>query len=122
MQNRLRNGGAPIGGRKIGRDVAHPFGRLNWHRAGSRNYLCTGVTQHLYDGCANTSRAAGDKRTVIGELKVETHGMISSAAILPRSRRKQNRRSTGLPGKFPVNRLVTTVMPSFCSKAKGSLV
>jgi hypothetical protein len=32
------------------------------------------------------------------------------------------RRSTGLPGKLPVSRLVMTVFPSCCSDAKGSLV
>src|SRR2546422_10255875 len=51
-----------------------------------------------------------------------THGMISNNAILSPSIRKKYRRSTGLPGKFPVSRLVTTVTPSFCSQATGSLV
>src|SRR5439155_22814706 len=48
--------------------------------------------------------------------------MISNDAILPPSSSKKNRRSTGLPGKFPTRWLVTTVFPSFSSHAKGSLV
>src|SRR5438876_469392 len=50
------------------------------------------------------------------------HGMISNDAILSPSSLKKNRRSTGLPGKFPTRWLVTTVFPSFSSHAKGSLV
>src|ERR1700694_3981665 len=51
-----------------------------------------------------------------------SHVLISNDAILSPSSPKKNRRFTGLPGKFPVSRLVTTVFPSFCSHAKGSLV
>src|SRR5438876_3803226 len=50
------------------------------------------------------------------------HGMISNDAILSPSSLKKNRRSTGLPGKFPTRWLVTTVFPSFSSHAKGSHV
>ena len=59
---------------------------------------------------------------MVYKLKIKFHGMISRNAIFPRSRRKKNRSSTGLPGKLPVNRLVTTVVPSRWSKANGSLV
>ena len=48
--------------------------------------------------------------------------MISNDAILSPSSSKKNRRSTGLPGKLPVSRHVTTNLPSFCSHASGSLV
>ena len=50
------------------------------------------------------------------------HGMISNDAILSPSSLKKKRRSTGLPGKFPTRWLVTTVLPSFSSHAKGSHV
>src|SRR5882672_4649114 len=50
------------------------------------------------------------------------HGMISNDAILSPSSLKKNRRSTGLPGKFPTRWLVTTIIPSFSSHATGSLV
>ena len=40
------------------------------------------------------------------------YGMTSNDAILSPSSSKKNRRSTGLPGKFPVSRLVTTVFPA----------
>ena len=50
------------------------------------------------------------------------HGMISGEEILTASSVKKNRRSTGLPGKLPVSRLVTTVFPALVSQAKGSLV
>ena len=48
--------------------------------------------------------------------------MISSDAIFARSRRKANRKSTGLPGKLPVSRVVTMYRPSLCSTANGTLV
>ena len=48
--------------------------------------------------------------------------MISNDAILSPSSLKKNRRSTGLPGKFPTRWLVTTVFPSFSSHARASLV
>src|SRR5438128_7673325 len=51
-----------------------------------------------------------------------THGMISRDAILSPSSSKKNRRSTGLPGKFPVSRQLTTVFPPLCSQAEGSQV
>src|SRR5207237_9215208 len=54
--------------------------------------------------------------------KAAPHGTIPSDAILSPGSRKQNRRFTGLPGKLPVSRLVTTIVPPCCSHAKGSLV
>src|SRR5437773_2930117 len=48
--------------------------------------------------------------------------MISNDAILSPSSLKKNRRSTGLPGKFPTRWQVTTVFPSFSSHFKGSHV
>src|SRR5688572_20516527 len=56
----------------------------------------------------------------VREPKNQAHGVISRDVMLPRSRRKKNRRSVGLPGKLPVNRQVTTIMPSCCSSANGS--
>jgi len=50
------------------------------------------------------------------------YGMISNDAILSPSSLKKNRRSTGLPGKFPTRWLVTTDLPSFSLHAKGSHV
>jgi hypothetical protein len=41
------------------------------------------------------------------------HEWISNEAILPPSSLKTNLRSIGLPGKFPVSRLVTMVSPFF---------
>lgn len=51
-----------------------------------------------------------------------THGIISNDEILSPSSSKRKRRFTGLPGKLPVSRLVTTVLPSFPSHVKSSLV
>ena len=48
-----------------------------------------------------------DQYALAGQLKVEVHAEISSVAILPRSRVKAYRRSTGLPGKSPTTWLVT---------------
>ena len=41
------------------------------------------------------------------------HERISNKAILPSSSLKTNSRLIGLPGKFPVSRLVTMVLSSF---------
>src|SRR6202007_1668403 len=73
---------------------------------------------------SETSIPARSRRSAspIRELQIEAHGWISRHAILPRWRRKENRRLTGLPGKLPVSRLVTMYRPSFCSTATGSLV
>ena len=38
----------------------------------------------------------------VHKLKIKVYGVISRNSIFPRSRRKKNRRSTGLPGKLPV--------------------
>src|SRR5260370_24387548 len=66
--------------------------------------------------------AAGGERAAAIQFEAVAHGMISSAATLSPSSSKKKRRSTGLPGKLPVRRLVMTVFPSFCSDAKGLLV
>src|SRR5207302_1440180 len=50
------------------------------------------------------------------------HVVIFNDAILSPSRSKTYRRSTGLPGKSPVSRLVTTVFPPCSSEAMGLLV
>ena len=55
-----------------------------------------------------TTGSARDQHPAARESDIKAQGAISRNAILPRSSRKANRRSTGLPGKFPVNRLVTT--------------
>ena len=46
-------------------------------------------------------------------LRCVAHERISSAAILSPSSVKTNSSSIGLPGKLPVSRLVTMVLPSF---------
>ena len=78
-------------------------------------------------GCQMWQAGNGDTPQLLanGEcphFEVDAHGMTSRNAILSRSRRKKNRRFTGLPGKLPFNRLVTTVMPFFCSDSSGSVV
>src|SRR6266481_5587450 len=75
----------------------------------------------------STARRAGaaehvDEDVDAAELLIKAHGVISRNAIFPRSSRKTNRKSTGLPGKLPVSRLVTMYRPSFCSTANGSPV
>jgi len=57
--------------------------------------------------------AFGDERAAAIQFEIVTHERMSSAAILLPSRVKTNSSSMGLPGKFPVSRLVTTVLPSF---------
>src|SRR5580692_7340859 len=78
--------------------------------------------QCLDDRVADSFCSTSDQHAAAGEPEIKAHGVISRYAILPRSRRKTNRKSSGLPGKFPVIRLMTTY-PPFCSTtAKGSLV
>ena len=57
--------------------------------------------------------AARHERPAAIEFEMVAHPRISSEAILLPSSPKTNRRLTGLPGKFPEMRLVTTVLPSF---------
>src|SRR5579862_6480700 len=49
-------------------------------------------------------------------------GAISRDAILSPSSRNRKRRSTGLPGKVPVSRQVTTVLRSSDATSSGSIV
>ena len=81
-------------------------------------YGATGYTGQLVSEQAKRAGRDAEKIRAAGRL----HGMISNDAILSPSSLKKNRRSTGLPGKFPTRWLVTTVFPSFSSHAKGSLV
>ena len=57
--------------------------------------------------------AARDQRPAAIQFEIVAHERISSAAILSRSSVKTNSSSIGLPGKLPVSRLVTMVLPSF---------
>ena len=57
--------------------------------------------------------AFGGERAAAIQFEIVTHERIFSAAILLRWRVKTNSSSMGLPGKFPVSRLVTTVSSSF---------
>src|SRR5207302_1439553 len=77
-----------------------------------RNFKEPGLCHRLY----------GQPVSVNTRLWANPHGMISSDAILSPSSLKKNRRSTGLPGKFPTRWLVTAIIPSFPSHATGSLV
>jgi hypothetical protein len=89
----------------------------SWGFAGRRHR-----TQALHDGRAGAFGAPCDQGASTRQLEIEAHGVISSEAISPRSRRNRYRRSTGLPGKLPDRRLVTVCKPSFSSTAQGSLV
>src|SRR6266700_3426410 len=100
----------------------HVVGWFRRRRARRSHDLRSRVTECPHDCGADTFGAAGYQRALIGELQIKAHGVISRNAIFLRSSRKTNRKSTGLPGKLPVSRLVTTYRPSFCSTAKGSLV
>ena len=57
--------------------------------------------------------AARDQCPAAIQFEIVAHERISSAAILSRSSVKTNSSSIGLPGKLPVSRLVTMVLPSF---------
>ena len=81
-------------------------------------YGATGYTGQLVSEQAKRAGRDAEKIRAAGRL----HGMISNDAILSPSSLKKNRRSTGLPGKFPTRWLVTAVFPSLSSHAKGSLV
>src|SRR5258708_35796142 len=122
LQHRLGDRASAFRGRKISGKKAHAVGRLRRRRARRSHDPCSGVTQSSHDCGADTFGAAAYQHAPIGELQIKAHGVISRNAIFPRSSRKTNRRSSGLPGKLPVSRLVTMYRPSFRSTAKGSLV
>ena len=69
--------------------------------------------------CSGIVAKTRGARTIKPELRgydqgmIALHERISSAAILSRSSVKTNSSSIGLPGKLPVSRLVTMVLPSF---------
>src|SRR5258708_34904759 len=122
LQHRLGDHTGAFRGREISSNEAHAVVRLRRRRTRRSYDVRSRVTECPHDCGADTFGAAGYQRALIGELQIKAHGVISRNAIFPRSSRKTNRKSTGLPGKLPVSRLVTTYRPSFCSTAKGSLV
>ena len=121
-QHRFGDQGTPFSCREIGCDVMHPLGRHRWQRTSGGGDACTRIPKDFNDSRTDTPCPARNERAAVRELEIKAHGTISRKAIFLRSSRKKNRRSIGLPGKFPVSRLVTTVMPSRCSAANGSLV
>src|SRR5438876_2935382 len=122
LQHRLGERAGAFRGRKISGKKAHAVDRLRRRRARRSYDPCSGVTESSHDCGADTFGAAGYQHAPVGELQIKAHGVISRNAIFRRSRRKTNRKLTGLPGKLPVSRLVTMHRPSFCSTAKGSMV
>src|SRR6267142_2777643 len=61
-----------------------------------------------------------NERPAAIQLETVAHGRISSEAILSPSSTKMNRKSMGLPGKFPVSRFVTMISSPFRTDASGS--
>ena len=114
LQRRLGDHTGAFRGREISSNEAHAVGRLRRRRARRSHDVRSRVTECPHDCGADTFGAAGYQRALIGELQIKAHGVISRNAIFLRSSRKTNRKSTGLPGKLPVSRLVTTYRPSFC--------
>ena len=100
----------------------HTLGRLCWQRTSGRDDACARIPKGFNDSRADAPCPARNERAAVREVEIKVHETISRKAIFPRSSRKRNRRSIGLPGKFPVSRLVTTIVPSRCSAANGSLV
>src|SRR5882724_3814352 len=102
LKHRLGHRAGAFGSREISSEKVHAF---EWP---GRNGTCrghdlrSGVTESFYNSGSDSLRSAGDERTAIREFEVEAHGAISRDAIFPRSSRKTNRKSTGLPGKWPV--------------------
>jgi hypothetical protein len=88
-------------------------GKVAGPRAGGGEDRRTGLAQPRGHRFADPLGAARDEGPAAIQFEIVTHPRISSEAILFRSSPKTNSRLTGLPGKFPATRLVTTVLPSF---------
>src|SRR4029434_3055669 len=97
--------------RQVGSDVGDPLRRLRWHGARGCRHASAGFREGLHDCSAKAQRAAGYHGPQAIQVKVEAHPVTSRLAIRPHSRRKDNLRSIGLPGKVPAVWLWTTWAP-----------
>ena len=70
-------------------DIDHAVDRLRGHGARGGHHLCAGVVQALHQGRTHAFGSASDERAQALDLKIETHAVISRAAIRPRSSRKR---------------------------------
>ncbi len=103
ITDRVRDDRAAFGGGHIRRDEQLGVEGIGGH---------AGLAQSRHHRGADPLGAAGDERPASLQLEVLAHERISSEVILSSSISKLNWRSMGLPGKLPVRRLVTMVLPS----------
>src|ERR1700675_175677 len=99
----------------------HAFGQRFRDRTGGRYDPDAAFAEHRNDRRSNPLRAAGNERPAVFEFEVKAHRMISKDAILSPLSSNKYRKSTGLPGKFPMRCQVMTVLLSLRSDANGSV-
>lgn len=115
-----RGMGCALRGRKVSGDIVHGIDWLLRMRARDSHDPRVRVHQRSNDRRTHATTTSGNQRALARQLQIAAHGVISSEAILPRSSAKLYRRSTGLPGKFPVTRPVTIQVSPWVSSSSGS--
>src|SRR6266404_6999025 len=118
----VRDGGASFHRRYIGDDEVLGVGKTLRPRPGRCQSRRAGFAQRRDDGLTDALCAARHKRALALKSEIAAHDFISSAAILPPSSVNTKSSVTGLPGKFPVSFVLTTVLPSRADAATGSSV
>ena len=113
MAHRIGHERAPCGGGHIRRDKQIGGVRRVRCISSSRENSHTRFPKPCNHCFADPLRTARDQCAAAIQFEIITHESISSEIILSPSIVKTNSSSMGLPGKFPVSRLVTMVWPSF---------
>src|SRR3954471_15745008 len=122
IAHRIGHERAPFGGGHICRDKQIGSMRCVRRISSSRENPRTHFPKPRDHRFSNPLRAARDERAAAIQFEIVAHERISSDAILSPSSVKTKSSSIGLPGKFPVSRLVTMILPSFSADVSGSIV
>src|SRR4029077_18147891 len=102
-----------FGSGNIRRDEQIGVGKFGRVDSSGCEYLHTPLAQPCEHRFAAALGAARDERPKAMQFEIVTYERISSDTILLPSSPKMNRSSMGLPGKFPVSRLVTVILSPF---------
>src|SRR5260221_1320199 len=80
------------------------------------------LAQRCDNGLTDALGAARHEGPVALKSQIAAHDLTSSRAILPPTRVNTKSSVTGLPGKFPMSFVLTTVLPPRADAATGSSV
>ena len=100
----------------------HTLGRLRWQRTSGRDDARARVPKGFNDRRADAPCPARNECAAVREDGDQNSRDDFQKGDLPALKPKEESQINWTPGKFPVSRLVTTVMLSRCSAANGSLV